>query len=280
MTEDSASVAPHYLEYFYRILEKHTGIYLDHSKEYLVSSRLSVIARNRGFPDYGALLKHLFLSPIGHPHWECFEAMTTNETMFFRDVHPFESLKNHILPALIKKNSEEKKLHIWCAASSTGQEPYSLAMLIKEAFPDLASWTIRIRATDISESAIKKSMAGIYNETEMSRGLSAQQIQTHFTQLENGCWQRKPELKNNIVFERLNLVEEWPVPARYDLILLRNVLIYFKHETKLEVINKLYDHLADEGSVLMLGSSESLLYEDRLMMIKHDRISYYQKRKT
>ena len=279
MTEISASDASLYLEYFYRILEKHTGISLDHSKEYLVSSRLSVIAKNRGFSDYSSLLKHLYLSPIGPPHWECFEAMTTNETMFFRDVHPFESIRDHILPALIKKNSEEKKLHIWCAASSTGQEPYSLAILIKESFPDLASWNILMRATDISESAIKKSVEGIYNETEISRGLTKHQIQTYFTQSGNGCWQLIPELKKNIVFERLNLVEEWPVSAKYDLILLRNVLIYFKHETKLEVINKLYDHLADDGSVLMLGSSESLLYEDRFLMIKQDRINYYQKRK-
>jgi chemotaxis protein methyltransferase CheR len=279
MTENTVSDTSLYLEYFYRILEKHTGISLDHSKEYLVSSRLGVIAKNRGFPDYSALLKHLFLSPIGYPHWECFEAMTTNETMFFRDVHPFESIRDHILPALIQKNSEEKRLHIWCAASSTGQEPYSLAILIKESFPDLASWNILIRATDISDSAIKKSVEGIYNETEISRGLTKHQIQTYFTQSGNGCWQLIPELKKNIVFEKLNLVEEWPVSAKYDLILLRNVLIYFKHQTKLEVINKLYDHLADDESVLMLGSSESLLYEDRFLMIKHDRISYYQKRK-
>jgi chemotaxis protein methyltransferase CheR len=269
-----------YSESFYRLIDKHTGICLDASKDYLVASRLAPIAKRHGFTHYEMLLKHLFLIPLGEVHWECFEAMTINETMFFRDIHPFETIKNHILPKIIQKNQTKKSLNIWCAAASTGQEPYSLSMLIKDTFPELDSWKVFILATDICDLALKKAMNGIYNVTEMSRGLSPIQIEKNFTKLENGSWQINSDVKKNIVFQRQNLVEEWSIQPKFDLILLRNVLIYFKPDTKIIVFNKLFDQFADDDSYLLLGSSEFILYENKYTMLKHDRMTYYHRTKV
>jgi len=278
MSQDILPSEPSYLEHFYRVLEKNTGIALDASKEYLVSFRLTLLAKKYGHADYAALLKYLFLHPVNSIHWECFEAMTTNETMFYRDIHPFDALKNTILPKLIAKKREVKELYIWCAASSTGQEPYSLAMLLKENFPELNSWNVYIKATDLSQAAVDKGRLGIYNQTEILRGLTDSQISRHFSKLTNGHYQLAEDIKKIVKFDCMNLVIEWPIMPKFDVILLRNVMIYFNHDTKLEVLKKLNMQLVDKDSVLMLGSSESILYEENFKVVQMDHVSYYQKK--
>ena len=161
---------------FFQMLEENVGIALDHSKEYLVASRLAVIARANHFKDHHALIQHLLVNPIGILHHQSFQAMTTNETMFFRDKFPFDTLRTTIIPALIAKCRDTKTLSIWCAAASSGQEPYSLAILLRENFPELYYWKINFIATDISEPALKQARSGTYSETEIKRGLTDEQI--------------------------------------------------------------------------------------------------------
>jgi len=265
------------IQLFFQMLEEHLGIALDQSKEYLVASRLAVIARANNFKDHHALIAHLLANPLSVLHHQSFHAMTTNETMFFRDKYPFETLRTTIIPALIAKRRETKTLSIWCAAASTGQEPFSLAILLREHFPELYFWKIQFIATDISEPALTQARNGIYSETEVKRGLSEEQIKRHFKLLPSGQYEISSELKQMIRFESLNLVKEWPVMPKFDLILIRNVLIYFNAETKAKVFRKLRSQLADDGGCLLLGSSESILYDQSFKVQQEDRVSYYCK---
>ncbi len=262
---------------FFQMLEEHVGIALDYSKEYLVASRLAVIARANHFKDHHALIQHLLVNPIGILHHQSFQAMTTNETMFFRDKFPFDTLRTTIIPALIAKYRDTKTLAIWCAAASSGQEPYSLAILLRENFPELYYWKINFIATDISEPALKQARSGTYSETEMKRGLTDEQIKRYFKLLPNGQYEINAELRQMIRFESLNLVKDWPVMPKFDLILIRNVLIYFNAETKAKIFNKLRLQLVDDGGCLLLGSSESILYDQSFKVQQADRVSYYCK---
>jgi chemotaxis protein methyltransferase CheR len=262
---------------FFQMLEENVGIALDHSKEYLVASRLAVIARANHFKDHHALIQHLLVNPIGILHHQSFQAMTTNETMFFRDKFPFDTLRTTIIPALIAKCRDTKTLSIWCAAASSGQEPYSLAILLRENFPELYYWKINFIATDISEPALKQARSGTYSETEIKRGLTDEQIKRYFKLLPNGQYEINAELRQMIRFESLNLVKDWPVMPKFDLILIRNVLIYFNAETKAKIFNKLRLQLVDDGGCLLLGSSESILYDQSFKVQQADRVSYYCK---
>lgn len=271
------TISQNNIHLFFQMLEEHVGIALDHSKEYLVASRLAVIARANNFKDHHALIQHLLINPLSILHHQSFQAMTTNETMFFRDKYPFETLLTTIIPALIAKRRETKTLAIWCAAASTGQEPFSLAILLRENFPELYFWKIQFIATDISDPALTQARSGIYSETEIKRGLSAEQIKRHFKCLPSGQYEISNEIKQMVLFESLNLVKDWPVMPKFDLILIRNVLIYFNAETKAKIFRKLRSQLAADGGCLLLGSSESILYDQSFKVQQEDRVSYYCK---
>jgi chemotaxis protein methyltransferase CheR len=266
-----------YLEHFYTILEKNTGISLDSTKEYLVSSRLSPIAKSFGKKDYQELLKQLFLTPLGPLHWQCFEAMTTNETMFFRDSSSFELLRKVLLPRLIEKNNHTKELSIWCAASSTGQEPYSISILLKENFPQLKTWKVNIKATDISQEALQKSRTGIYSQNDLQRGLTDSLLARYFTKIDEHQAKINDEMIHSIAFDHLNLIAEWPVMPKFDLILLRNVMIYFNQETRSKLLKRLASLLRDQQSILLLGSSETIYSDEHFQIHQLERVSYYQK---
>ena len=152
-----------------------------------------------------------------------------------------------------------------------------MAILLRENFPELYFWKIQIIATDISESALTQARSGIYSETEIKRGLSDEQIKRHFIRLPSGQYEISSELKQMIHFESLNLVKDWPIMPEFDLILIRNVLIYFNAQTKANIFNKLRMQLADEGGCLLLGSSESILYDQSFKVQQEDRVSYYCK---
>ena len=212
---------------FFRMLEENVGISLDASKEYLLPSRLEPLAREHGFSGVTPFLESLAITPVGSNHWMAFEAMTTNETMFFRDGFPFEIMKKLVLPEIIKRKSASKELNIWCAASSSGQEPYSLAILLKDSFPNLLDWKINFFATDICEVVLNRSKDAVYSEMEVRRGLNQEQIFKHFTLLPDGKYQLNLNIRQTIKFLKLNLVKDWPLMPKFDLVLLRNVLIYF-----------------------------------------------------
>jgi chemotaxis protein methyltransferase CheR len=201
--------------------------------------------------------------------------MMTPETTFFRDFHPWEALKNDILPELRRKRSTEQKLSIWCAGCSTGQEPYSLAILLKEHFPQLPTWNVRILATDISHSALETAEKGLFNQLEVNRGLPASLLVKYFQQ-EGARWRVKEELRELIEFKPLNLAASWPAVEKADLILLRNVLVQFGEESKQAVLKKLRRVLKPDG-FLILGAKETTKeLDDAFEVVEFNRATAFQ----
>jgi chemotaxis protein methyltransferase CheR len=265
-----------YLPQFYLMLEQQVGIALDDTKQYLLESRLKSLATQNRYPDVYALIKYLIQNPIGATHWRAFETLTTNETSFFRDKHVFEALKNKILPELIETRKKEKALRIWSSACSAGQEAYSLAMLLREEFGYLNDWTIDIQATDISEPILEKAKSGIYSSMEAHRGLDAHYLQKYFTDIEKGAYQVKPIIRQMVNFSHHNLVGDWPYYPKFDLIMLRNVLIYFRQDIKDKVLLKIHQQLNGSDSVLILGAAESIYLNNLYSLVPLDKISFYK----
>src|SRR5262249_31934330 len=188
---------------------------------------------------------------------EVVEAMTTNETFFFRDKIPFDHLRDAVLPALVKARAARRSLRIWCAASSTGQEPYSIAMCLKEAGPLLAGWRTEIVATDLSHAVLEKSKAGIFSQFEVQRGLPIQLLVKYFTQ--NGeLWQISSEIRGMVQHRQLNLLQDFSHLGMFDIIFCRNVLIYFDQDTNINIFERLAKSLEPDG-MLMLGAAESVV---------------------
>lgn len=272
-------VAPDEFQYFRLLLEKHAGIVLEPGKEYLVEARLAAVARDGGFASVSALLQDLRQTPMGRAHWLAIEALTTNETSFFRDEHPFNALREVILPDLIARRATSRSLNIWCAAASTGQEPYSLAMLLRDSFPQLLGWNLSFIATDISETALARAREGRFNATEIGRGLPAQFRQRYFIQDGDGLRVRD-EVRRMVAFRAMNLVGPWPNMPELDLVLLRNVLIYFNVETKRNILQKIQRYLRPDGC-LLLGAAESTLHIEESYEVVHlERTAYYRQRRA
>lgn len=270
------TLSQHEFETFTRMLEDNVGLHLSKEKEYLIRSRLMPIAKQYEFTNYIALIQRLIKSPLNQLHWQSFEALLTNETMFFRDQYPFEGMKNVILPSLIKTQEESKLLTIWCAAASTGQEPYSIAILIKEYFPELTKWKINLIGTDICTVALNKAKIGIYNEAELSRGLTEKQIQTYFLRVSPTEYQINVDIRSMVQFYEINLIKQLPAMPSCDLILIRNVLIYFSNENKRKVLDSMYQKLHPHG-YLMLGTSEFISFDSALKRHSSEKLSYYSR---
>lgn len=240
-----------------KLIYERAALVLEDGKEYLVESRLSPIAREHGFETIDALCEAL---PARRELTaQVVDAMTTNETSFFRDQHPFEAVREHVMPQLIAARSRRRSLRIWCAACSTGQEPYSIAMLLEEHFPQLAGWDVRIEATDLSQSVIARARQGRYSQLEVSRGLPPHLLAKYFYK-ECTEWEVRPELKRYVRFSELNLIAPWSAMDTFDIVFLRNVLIYFDLQTKLGILAKVHRQSARDG-YLVLGGSESTPHE-------------------
>jgi chemotaxis protein methyltransferase CheR len=264
-------------EYVKNLVLKSAAIILETGKEYLVESRLAPLARQEGFASFAELIDQLRKRPFNGLHWKVIEAMTTNETSFFRDVHPFEALKKAILPELLTKRAHERSLHIWCAASSSGQEPYTVAMLLREYFPTLASWTIRFVASDISTEMLARSREGRYSQLEVNRGLPATLLVKYF-QKQGTEWQIKEELRRMIEFQQVNLAEAWPSWPRMDIILMRNVMIYFDVATKKTILNKIHQLLRPDGYLFLGGAETTMNLDDAFERVQFDRSGCYRLR--
>lgn len=272
----AASMSKEYLPQFYLMLEQQVGIALDDTKQYLLESRLMPVATRNGYPDVYALIKSLIQSPVGPLHWQAFEVLTTNETSFFRDKHVFDALRKTILPELIENRQKDKTLRIWSSACSAGQEAYSLAMMLREDFSQLNDWTIYIQATDISEFVLEKAKSGVYSSMEAHRGLDSHYLRKYFDHIEKGAYQIKPAIRQMANFSHHNLVGDWPFYPKFDLIMLRNVLIYFKQDVKDKVLSKMQQRLNGNDSVLILGAAESIYLNDLYKLVALDKISYYK----
>ncbi len=242
------------------LVRRHSAISLEPDKAYLIETRLAPLARQTGFDSLQALIASLRTNPGTDLRDRVIEAMFTHETSFFRDGHPFEILKSMILPSLLAKRTLGQHLTIWCAACSSGQEPFSVAMLAREHFPDLARGRLRTIATDLSESILARAREGLYTQTEINRGLPPALLARYFDK-QGSCWRLKLEIRRMVDFQRSNLAEEWPNLPSPDIIFMRNVLIYFDQETKKSILSKVRKTLKPDG-YLILGSSETTLNLD------------------
>lgn len=231
------------------------GLVLEAGKEYLVESRLQPVARSAGVS-----LEELFVKlrgTRGEIRDKVIDALTTNETTFFRDVEPFEALRQCVFPDLVTRRRPRRALRIWCGAASTGQEPYSVAMLLKEHFPELADWRVSHLATDLSDDVLDRARSGRYSRLEVNRGLPATYLLKYFDK-DATEWVLKPAVRQAVTYDRLNLIKPWPITGPFDLVMLRNVMIYFDTATKRQILEKIRTHLAPDG-YLFLGSAETTL---------------------
>lgn len=247
-------------DYIRDLVLKRSAIVLDAGKEYLVESRLIPLARQEGFASLAELIAQLRAQSFNGLHWKVVEAMTTNETSFFRDLYPFEALKKTVLPDLLAKRATERKLNLWCAASSSGQEPYTVLMLLREHFPTLAAWTVRFFAGDISKEMLERTRAGRYSQLEVNRGLPAPLLVKYF-QKQGIEWQVKEDLRRALELFQVNLAAGWPALPPMDIIMMRNVLIYFDVATKKAILGKIRRVLRPDG-YLFLGAAETTLNLD------------------
>jgi chemotaxis protein methyltransferase CheR len=244
-------------EFLRKYLKERSGLVLSADKQYLVESRLLPVARSAGFANLGDLVRALMLGNADALMTAVVEAMMTHESFFFRDKLPFDHFRQTIMPALITARSNVRTIRIWCAAASTGQEPYSLAMCLREMEQKIAGWRIELLATDLGNDVLEKARQGLYSQFEVQRGLPIQLLIKHFTQV-GELWQIAPDIRSMVKYQQLNLLADFARLGRFDLILCRNVLIYFDTETKISVLNRLARSTAGDG-YLMLGAAETVV---------------------
>lgn len=238
-----------------------SGIQVEPGSEALVETRLEGLARQQGLTGPTELLARLRELPESSTlHRLTLEALTNHETTFFRDVPMFEALREKILPALMVRRMRVRELNIWSAACSFGQEPYSIAMLLAEVGIPLAGWTLRVLATDLSETALTRAREGRYGQIEINRGLPARLLVKYFQQ-ERGQWRLRKEIRERVEFHPLNLAKDFLLPRPMDLIFLRNVLIYWNLATRQAVLARVQRWLAPDG-YLVLGAAETTLNLD------------------
>ncbi|BBD61310.1 CheR methyltransferase, SAM binding domain protein [Nostoc sp. HK-01] len=264
-------------DYLRQLVYQHSAVVLDGDKTYLAELYLQPIAEAAGFTTITDLIAYLRHQPLNDLHIQTIEALVTNETSFFRDTYPFEALKQLVLPELIKKRRIERSLNIWCAACSHGQEPYSVAMLIREHFPLLANWSLTIIASDFSGKVLARAKEGRYNQLEIKRGLPKNLRERYFKLLDNE-WQIHDEIRQSIDFRQINLVDSWSILPNIDVIFLRNVLIYFDIATKKDLLTKVRQQLNPDG-YLFLGSGETTInLHESFERVQFDKSIFYRLR--
>jgi chemotaxis protein methyltransferase CheR len=250
-------VTPLDYEFLRKLLKERSGLDLSPDKQYLVESRLVPLARKASLAGISELVQKMKAGGAEALIAEVVEAMTTNETFFFRDKTPFDHLKDTMLPALLQARAARRTLRIWCAASSTGQEPYSIAMCLKGLGAAIAGWKIDIVATDLSQGVLEKSKAGIFSQFEVQRGLPIQLLVKHFTQV-GDMWQLNADIRSMVQHRQLNLLQDFSHLGTFDIIFCRNVLIYFDQDTKVGIFERL-SKLVEGDGFLVLGSAESVV---------------------
>jgi chemotaxis protein methyltransferase CheR len=263
--------------YLQVLVRDRSAIELEVGQEYLVDSRLRPVARQHDLADLATLVRSLRASMSPTLEADVIDAMTTNETSFFRDRHPFDDLTETIIPEIMAKKGAGEPLTIWSGASSSGQEPYTLAILLNENFPTLVQQRMfRIVATDLSPTMVKRTAEGRYSQFEVNRGLPAPFLLTYFEQ-EGRDWVVRSDLADMIEAKELNLLDEWSAVPRCDLVLLRNVLIYFSQETKHMILEKIRTEILRPDGYLLLGSSETTLnINDNYAIHRFERGSCYR----
>lgn len=272
-------IARETLNFFFTFLRRESGLVLDESKTYLIESRLDPLARAEGLLSIDELGKRIRQETSPVLRKKVVEAMTTNETSFFRDITPFTVLKATVIPEVVKANQKSRRLRIWSVACSTGQEPYSLAMVAAEMASELHGWDVRILGTDIAEKVLDRAQAGVYTQHEVQRGLSVAYLMRFFAQ-QGDEWVVKPEIKRFVQFRQFNLLTDFSSLGTFDVILLRNVLIYFDTATKKQILERMANALSPGGTLFLGGTETPLGITDQWNRVKLDQGVYYKKQNS
>lgn len=262
-------------QYVRDFVYRQAAIVLDDGQGYLVDSRLGALAQREGYSSVDDLVGRLRRGEPETLPAKVVEAMTTNETSFFRDAAPFEAMRKRVIPELLNARAATRGLRIWSAAASTGQEPYSLALLLREHFPQLDNWNVRVLGTDINGAVLERAREARYRQLEVNRGLPAAMLIKYF-QREGVDWQLAPEVKRVAYFEQLNLLDPWTRVGPCDVIFLRNVLIYFDLPTRKQILRRVRETLRPDG-YLFLGCAETPLgVDDTFERVEFEKTFYYR----
>lgn len=266
------------LEYVQVLVYERSGIVLDSSKGYLVETRLAPVAKAEGLAGVDELVSKLRATGRSSLlHIACVEGLTTNETSFFRDVAVYRMIEKQVVPSIISERAATRKLRIWSAACSTGQEPYTLAMLLDKTFPQLRSWSVEITATDLDTQILTKARKGSFSQLEVNRGLPAAYLVKYFEK-QGARWEIKEPIRKQIQFRQLNLTRPWPGMGRMDIVLLRNVLIYFDVETKRRILDRVLSLLAPGGGLILGGAETTMGIHDGYERVRLPGGAIYRRR--
>ncbi len=268
-------IASRDFDYVRKLVLESSALVLGPGKEYLVESRLNMLASREGFSSLRHLIQGLHLERSGILKSKVVEAMMTHETTFFRDTRPFETLRRVVVPAIMMRRASERSLNIWSAGCSTGQETYSIAMLLLEHFPALAGWTLYLTGSDISKRAIDRARSGRYTQLEVNRGLPANLLVKYF-QKAKGEWQINGSMRRMVVFQEINFAGPWPRLPPMDVIFLRNVLIYFDAETRRDILRRAHRLLNPNGYLFLGGSETTAGADDKFERLPDERSAVFQ----
>ncbi len=271
-------VSPESFRLLKDLLRRETGVVLDDGKEYLVRARLGPVARREGLGSIEKLAELVRDRPQAPLSRRVLEALMTTETSFFRDVHPFSSLKERIIPELIERRASMRILRFWSAACSTGQEAYSLAVLVREYFPHLTGWQVRILASDVSGSVLERARAGRYSQMEINRGVPTHLLVRYFRR--DGLeWQVADAVREMVDFREINLAEPLPDLPPMDVVFLRNVLIYFDEPLRRTVLERVGRLLRPDGYLFVGGAETMMAYPDLFERVQMGKSSCYKLRR-
>ena len=253
------------------LLRKEAAIVLEAGKEYLVETRLSSVAVRNGFGSVNAMVEGMKSTPNQAICTQAVDALTTNETLFFRDANPFEALREHIIPKF-KAENPGAVLKFWSAACSTGQEPYSIAMLMAEHFPEIET---KITATDLSPSVISRAREGVFSQIEVNRGLPAKLLVKYFSQTPAG-WRISDGLRQRIDFREMNLIRPWQLLPKAHVVFIRNVMIYFDVEVRREILQRVKEVIAPGGYLGLGGAETTVTIDPAFKPVVLGRSTFYQ----
>jgi chemotaxis protein methyltransferase CheR len=264
-------------EFVRTLLRERSAHSLEDDKVYLVETRLISVARRHGFESVEDLVRNSQSRKNEVLLVEIVEAMTINETSFFRDEDVFKALQQSVLPELARRRSHLRCLNIWSASCSSGQEPFSIAMILSRHFPALAGWNIRLLASDLSKAMLVRARRGVFSDLEISRGLPTDLRENYFAKHENG-WQIHDDLRRRVEFRQINLSGVWPELPPMDLVLMRNVLIYFDTPTKQQILDRVYRVIQPDGYLVLGGAESTHHLDNRFLPVSFGNVSFFQLR--
>jgi chemotaxis protein methyltransferase CheR len=272
------TVATADFDYIAALVRRRSAIVIEPGKEYLVESRLLPLARRSGVETVADLVARLQSREDDDLHHDVVDAMTTNETSWFRDRHPFDALATHVVPMLLRSRGRHRRIDVWSAGCSSGQEPYSIAMILHNQMSLHPGWTVRVLGTDLSREMLDRARAGRYGQLEVNRGLPATMLVSHFDRV-GVEWVVKNYLRQLVRFDMVNLAKPLPswVPF-FDVVFMRNVLIYFDVETKREVLERVRRVLRPDGCLFLGGAETALNVHDSFEPVQLDRATCYRLR--